>query len=213
MLARPRFSVFIAASVDGFIARLDGDVAWLDRSCNDGSGPGAGDADASEALGCGRDCGYTNFMASIDTLVMGRKTFEKVLSFPPPWPYGSKRVVVLSSRAQLDIPSELRESVSHLPGELSAEALAARLTSEFQTRHAYVDGGVTIQRLLRAGMIDDMVISRIPVLLGAGLPLFASLPHDVLLHHERTVAFPNGIVQSTYRVLDRESGTPQSPSA
>src|ERR1700741_2319539 len=157
-------SVFIGASVDGFIARPNGALDFL---------PADG----------GEPHGYDEFMASVDALVIGRKTFETVLAFPS-WPYGEKRVVVLSSRA-LDfsgVRGGVVEQMAGAPAEIVAK-LAAR-----GVRHIYVDGGITIQGFLRAGLVQRLTITRVPVLIGEGIPLFGSLPRDIRLRHVATQA-------------------------
>jgi dihydrofolate reductase len=179
-------SVYIATSLDGFIARRGGELDWL---------VGEGGAEGDE------DYGYAAFMETVDVVVMGRGTFEKVLTFDP-WPYAGKRVVVLSS-SQVEIPPQLAGAA-----ELHALApadLVARLASE-GARHLYVDGGQTIQRFLSAGLISSLIVTRIPVLIGEGIPLFGPLPHDVKLEHVETRSFPNGFVQSRYRPLNTPSG-------
>ncbi|MBU2713555.1 dihydrofolate reductase family protein [Zooshikella harenae] len=174
-----QISVFIATSLDGFIARKNGDIGWLEK---------AGDGDNTT------DFGYEDFMSSVTCLVMGRKTFEKVLSFPE-WPYEKKRVILLS-HTLLSVPSELEGKVELYSGEISA--LVDRLKDEREQR-VYIDGGVTIQAFLQAGLVDDITITRIPVIIGEGLPLFAQTGHDVSLTHIATRAYDNGFVQSTYR--------------
>ena len=170
-------SVFIGTSVDGFIARVNGDLDFLPE-------------------GGGEPHGYDEFMASVDALVIGRKTFETVLAYSE-WPYGKKRVVVLSSRP-LDF-SRVRggvvEQMSGAPGEIVSK-LAAR-----GVKHIYVDGGITIQAFLRAGLIQRLIITRVPVLIGEGIPLFGTLPSDVRLKHVATRDFPSGLVQTEYQVL------------
>jgi dihydrofolate reductase len=170
-------SVFVGASVDGFIARLNHDLDWL---------PEEG----------GEPHGYEEFLAGIDALVIGRKTFKKVLTFNP-WPYGAKRVVVLSGRP-LQLPSAVGGTVEQMAG--SPAEIVARLAARGAT-NLYVDGGITIQRFLRAGLVDRLIITRVPVLIGEGIPLFSTLPHDVRLHHVATRSFPSGLVQSEYEVL------------
>jgi dihydrofolate reductase len=172
-----RASVFVGASVDGFIARANGDLDWLPVG--------------------GEPHGYDEFIASVDTIVIGRKTFETVLSFEG-WAYGEKRVVVLSSRP-VDLSAATArggvvEQMGGSPSEI-VSGLAAR-----GAQHLYVDGGITIQRFLRAGLIDRLVITRVPVLIGEGIPLFGSLPRDVGLRHVATRAYPSGLVQSEYEV-------------
>jgi dihydrofolate reductase len=167
-------SVFIGTSLDGFIARRNGSFDFLPED--------------------GEPHGYDEFMASVDTLVIGRKTFETVLAFPS-WPYGDKRVVVLSSRP-LDL-STAKGRVEQLSG--APETIATQLAAT-GSKHAYVDGGVTIQGFLRAGLIQRLIITRVPVLIGEGIPLFGSLPADVRLTHVVTRHYPSGLVQSEYRI-------------
>jgi dihydrofolate reductase len=168
-------SVFIGTSVDGFIARKNDDLDFLPEDCE--------------------PHGYTEFIASVDAIVIGRKSFEKVLTFGS-WPYGEKRVVVLSSRP-VDL-SVVRggvvEQMAGEPAEIVAQ-LAAR-----GVHNLYIDGGITIQRFLRAGMIQRLIITRVPVLIGEGVPLFGTLPHDVRLRHVATRHYPSGLVQSEYEV-------------
>ncbi|MEO0559571.1 MAG: dihydrofolate reductase family protein [Bacteroidota bacterium] len=175
--ALPHASVFIATSLDGFIARDDGAIDWLEQWSGDG------------------DCGYSDFIASVDTLVLGRASFEKVLTFET-WPYAGVRVVVLSSGSP-DIPDALRGSVEilNLPPILCLRQLATT-----GSRRVYVDGGLTIQRFLRAGAIQDLILTRVPVLLGSGRPLFGELANDMVWTHLETTTYPDGLVQSRYRI-------------
>ncbi|AFY70244.1 bifunctional deaminase-reductase domain protein [Thalassoporum mexicanum PCC 7367] len=175
-------SVFIATSLDGFIAREDGSIDWLNV--------------ANAVVPEGEDCGYASFMDSVDVLVMGRNSYEKVLSFGA-WPYQDKQVIVLSSRA-LEIPNDLSSNVVH-----SAETPAAlhqRLANQ-GFKHIYIDGGITIQRFLAAGLIDDITITVIPMLIGQGKSLFGELEQDILLKHIKTKAYDFGFVQSTYELV------------
>ncbi len=175
-------SVFIATSLDGFIARSDGSIDWLDR--------------ANRLIPSGEDCGYGAFIASVDALVMGRHTFEQVLTFAE-WPYGRLPVIVLS-HTPLFIPVAVSRTVSSL--QEAPDELVARLSAQ-GARHLYIDGGRTIQGFLSAGLIDALTITVIPVLLGTGRPLFGTLPHDVQLAHVATRVYDFGFVQHTYRVL------------
>lgn len=168
-------SVFIATSLDGFIARDNGDLDWLPQ----------GDVEPH---------GYDEFMASVDALIIGRKTFETVLGFGA-WPYGPKQVFVLSTGPVLPAPEGA--SVEWMSGP--AAEIVSRLDRR-GVRHAYVDGGVTIQRFLRAGLIQRLIITRIPVLLGSGIPLFGALERDIPLKHVATRHYPSGLVQSEYEV-------------
>jgi dihydrofolate reductase len=177
-----RFSVFIATSLDGYIARKNGDLDWL---------PG------SDATASNEDHGYQEFIATIDTLVMGRNTYELVLTFGE-WPYRGKRVVVLSSR----FPKQLTRLADGVEGTSAAPAELARQLAASGATHVYVDGGMTIQSFLQAGLIQDMIITRVPVLIGAGIPLFGPLAQDIRLRHESTRSFASGLVQSRYTLLD-----------
>ena len=174
-------SVFIATSLDGFIARPDGSIDWLN--------------DANAVVPSGEDCGYNEFMSSVDVLVMGRNTFELALTFDA-WPYEDKRVVVLSSKP-LTIPVRLPNTVS--ASSESPDILVGRLSAEGAQR-LYVDGGITIQRFLAAGLIDDITITLIPVILGQGRPLFGQTENDIALVHVATKTFEFGFVQIKYRV-------------
>jgi dihydrofolate reductase len=174
-----KVSVFIATSMDGFIAREDGSVDWLPT-----------DEEAGRD-----DYGYGEFMDSVDVLVMGRNSFNLVRSFNV-WPYGDKPVVVLTTQ-RVEIPEDLSTTVSVMSGE-PAEVVQ-RLTNQGY-RHLYVDGGVTIQRFIREGLVDTFIITRIPVLIGSGLPLFGAIPQDIKLHHLGTKHYDNGLVQSRYEV-------------
>ncbi len=167
-------SVFIATSLDGFIAREDGALDWLPESPE--------------------PHGYDEFMATVDAIVIGRKTFETVLAFES-WPYGTKPVVVLSTKQGLKPPEGAVCGVM----DGSPHEIVARLTQRGM-KHLYVDGGVTIQNFLRAGLIQRLIITRIPVLLGSGIPLFGSLAHDIRLEHVATRWYPSGLVQSEYRI-------------
>jgi dihydrofolate reductase len=169
-------SVFIGTSVDGFIARPNGELDFLPE-------------------GGGEPHGYDEFIASVDAIVIGRKTFETVLAFPV-WPYGEKRVVILSNRT-VDLTAVrggLVEQMAGPPAEIVSKLAASG------AHHLYVDGGVTIQGFLRAGIIQRLVITRVPVLIGEGIPLFGALPRDVKLRHVATQHYPSGMVKSEYLV-------------
>jgi dihydrofolate reductase len=171
-------SVFIGTSLDGFIARANGELDFLP--------PGGGEPH-----------GYEEFMATVDTLVIGRKTFETVLAYPT-WPYGDKRVVVLSSRLVdfSGVRGGVVEQIAGSPAEIVAKLAASG------AKHLYVDGGVTIQRFLRAGLIQRLTITRVPVLIGEGIPLFGALAQDIRLRHVATRHYPSGLVSSEYQTID-----------
>jgi dihydrofolate reductase len=170
-------SIFIGTSLDGFIARPNGEFDFLPQ---DGGEPH----------------GYNEFIATVDTIVIGRKTFETVLPMDP-WPYADKRVVVLSSQP-LDFAAAKGkvEQMSGAPAEIVSKLAASG------ANHLYIDGGITIQRFLRAGLIQRLIITRVPVLIGDGIPLFGSLPHDIRLRHIATRHYPSGLVSSEYQVVD-----------
>ena len=170
-------SVFVGTSLDGFIARLNGSFDFLP-------------ADGGEAHG------YDEFIAGVDAIVMGRNTFETVLTLGA-WPYGDKRVVVLSNRP-VDLSAVRRGVVEPMAGP------PAQIVSQLEAsgaHHLYIDGGITIQQFLRAGLIQRLTITRVPVLIGEGIPLFGSLPHDIRLRHIATRHYPSGLVSSEYHVV------------
>lgn len=180
-------TVFIATSLDGFIAREDGGIDWLNET------PDPPD----------EDYGYAAHMASVDALVMGRKTWDFVRGLPA-WPYGKKPVIVLSSK-KVDIPRELAKLVTHMSGK--PEAIINTLATR-ELHHLYVDGGVTIQRFLNAGAIHRLIITRIPVLIGSGIPLFGALNGgDIRLRHVATRTYSNGLVQSEYTIAAKRRPT------
>ncbi len=169
-----KLSVFCGVSVDGFLARPDDSVDFLDT-------------------GEHVPHGYEEFIKSVDVVVIGRKTYEFVVRYGS-WVYGKKPVVVLSTR-HLDfswIKNGVVERRSGDPAEI-VKLLQAR-----GCKHAYIDGGVTIQRFLAAKLIDRMVVTRVPVLIGQGVPLFGPLLHDIKLKHVATRTYSGGLVQSEY---------------
>jgi len=168
--------VFIATSLDGFIATSDGGVAWLDEIPNPEHS----------------DFGYVGFMSDIDALVMGRNTFEKVLSFGS-WPY-EKPVFVLSGTLS-SVPADVegKAEIVNADPNLLIERLAHR-----GFRNLYVDGGKVIQSFLEDDLVDEMTITRVPVLLGDGVPLFGKLTKRLRFKHVKTETFNETLVQSTY---------------
>lgn len=172
----PQASVFTGTSVDGFIARPNHELDFLDAGGN-------------------VEHGYTEFFASVDGLVIGRRTYDKVIGFEP-WPYGTKPIVVLSRRPLDPAPPEGApvERMSGSPREI-LEQLGVR-----GWKHAYIDGGITITRFLEAGLIQRLIVTRVPVLIGTGIPLFGALGRDIRLEHVATRTYPSGLVQSEYRV-------------
>jgi len=177
-----KISVYIGTSLDGFIARPDGDIDWLM---------------AADTSGGSDDYGYKEFSDSVDCMIMGRNTFEKVLNFPE-WPYEGKRLVVLS-RTLKTIPAELEDNVALYSGPITE--LVKQLENEGCQR-LYIDGGKTIQSFLNEGLITDLNITRVPVVLGEGLSLFGKTKQDIQLKHIATTTFENGFVQSIYDVVN-----------
>ncbi len=171
-----KLSVFVGTSLDGFIARRDGQYDFLPT---DGGEPH----------------GYDEFIASVDTILMGRSTFEVVLKLPN-WPYGDKRVVVLSHR-----PLELSKTTGKVEQMSGEPSEIAQKLSASGARHVYVDGGITVQEFLRAGLIHSLTITRVPVLIGDGIPLFGRVPWDIKLRHIGTRQYESGMVTSEYEVI------------
>lgn len=170
--------VFIATSLDGFIARKDGGLDWLEA-----------------VNAAGEDHGYEAFMANMAGIFMGRETFKAALCFEP-WPHAKPMIVLSAQLQQKDLPERVA-------GQVSVSRSVAEALKESERRgwrRAYVDGGATIRSFLRENAIEDMIISRIPVLLGSGLPLFGPTEEDIPLQHLETRAFRSGLVQSHYRI-------------
>jgi dihydrofolate reductase len=174
-----RTTAFLATSLDGFIAREDGSVDWLS-----GYEPSRAE-----------DYGFGAFMETVDTIVMGRNTFETVLSLGH-WYYGHKPLLVLTTH-EIQIPERLAATVERACG---TPAEIVRRLSVRGASHLYVDGGKTIQGFLRDGLLSRLIVTRIPVLLGRGIPLFGRTPHDIQVRHVATRSFANGLVQSEYDV-------------
>lgn len=170
-----RLSVFCGVSVDGFLARPDDSFDFL-------------------LIGEQEPHGFREFLSSVDVVVIGRRTFEVVLKLGHLGLYGDNPMVVLSSRP-LDFSSVASGNVEQRSGSPSEikEQLKAR-----GFKHAYVDGGITIQRFLAAGCIDRLVITRVPILIGSGIALFGPVPSDIPLRHVETRSYPGGLVQSEY---------------
>jgi dihydrofolate reductase len=170
-------SVFVGTSLDGFIARANGAFDFLHA-------PGGG----------AEPHGYEEFFATVDALVIGRKTFDTVLAFEK-WPYGQKPVFVLSTGVLAPSPpGAVVERMSGPPADIVSKLAARSFT------HVYVDGGLTIQRFLEASLIDRLIIGRVPVLIGTGIPLFGALQSDIILRHVATRVYASGLVQSEYAV-------------
>jgi len=168
--------VYIGTSLDGFIARKDGDIEWLVQFAND------------EAIQA-----YKEFINKIDAIIIGRGTFEKVLTFPS-WPY-TKKVFVLSSSI-VKAPDPVSEKVTIL-AKKPKELLSYLSGQGYST--VYIDGGKVIQDFLQEDLIDELIISKVPVLIGSGIPLFGHLATDLTFQHIRTEVSSNGLVRSYYK--------------
>jgi dihydrofolate reductase len=178
---------FLATSLDGFIAREDGNIDWLEE--------------ANARVPDGEDCGFGKFFASVDTLVLGRKSFEKVLSFPQ-WPYGEKPVYVMSKKG-IKIPEHLARTVS------STDQSPQRLISSLEAlgmKRIYIDGGQIVRAFLSAGLLDELTITRIPVLIHNGISLFGTSPYDtevmsrdLWMELAECQSWPFGFVQDVWR--------------
>ncbi len=168
---RPKISIYIATSIDGYIARQDDSIDWLDR-----------------VGGFGEDYGFQKHLSSIDALIIGRKTYEIATTVADPYP--GKRVIVLSN----SLPA-VREGMELYRGDLTA--LIAKLHIE-GVRHIWVDGGVTISQFLALQIVDMMTISIIPIILGAGLPLFHVIDKEISCRLLSSQSYASGLVQITY---------------
>jgi dihydrofolate reductase len=172
---QPKISVYIAMSIDGYIARKDGSIDWLERGH-------VGD----------EDYGFKKFFNSIDALILGRNTYETVSAFDK-WPYTGKRVIVLSNTL-----NEVRKEAELFCGQLTN--LASILHSD-GIQHVWVDGGITISKFLEAGLVDHITISIIPVILGSGIPLFSFMHIEQVCRFISTQSYPSGLVQLQYEVI------------
>ena len=172
--------VFIATSLDGYVARRNGELDWLMKQKTGGE-----------------DHGFVAFMEAVDGLVMGRGSFQNALSFGE-WPYNKPVIVMSRSLTEKDIPDHLHDKVRLSSQE--PEALMQALDKE-GWKKAYIDGGKLVQSFLRAGLIFDITLTRIPILIGDGLPLFGSIDNDIDLELICTQSFESGLVTSKYRII------------
>ncbi|BCE03561.1 dihydrofolate reductase family protein [Marinicellulosiphila megalodicopiae] len=175
--------VYIATSLDGYIADKNNQVDWLhDIQNKDGS-----------------DMGYADLMDRIDVIVMGKNTFDLVASFDGDWPY-TKPVVVLS-QSMKTIPNGCEDKIQIMSGN------PQQIMQQIKTlgfKNAYIDGGNTIQQFLQANLIDELIITTIPVLLGGGISLFGSLEQPIKCEIQYSNVFSNEIVQSGYLINKKQ---------
>jgi len=181
-----KISVYIACSLDGYIARSNGDLDWLENNPP---------KDPKE------DFGYHKFIKNIDCLIMGRNSFEKVCSFDVGWPYSNLPCYILSTTlTQNDIPENIQTLGSVEVKNITPVDLVKELSKQ-DYKHLYIDGGKTIQNFLQHGLIDEITITQIPALLGNGIPLFATSHQEFRLKLLSSRTFENGFVQSSYQIL------------
>ena len=172
-------SVYIATSLDGYIATLKGGIEWLNTF------PNPTDS----------DYGYHEFIDGVDAIVMGRKTFELVSSFSF-WPY-SKKVFVLSNSLQ-EIRPELVDRAEMVQGDVTT---IVKKLNQAGYQNLYIDGGKAIQSFLKKNLIDELIISKLPIILGDGIPLFTAQDHKVEFEHCSTKVFEGGLVKSHYKKI------------
>lgn len=181
-------SVFIASSVDGFIAKEDGSVDWLHT---------AGNSDVD--LGDRADMGMNEFMTTIDCMIMGRKCMDTISNMnlsADQWPYGDIKIIVLSNTVK-EAPGNMKDKVEMYSGKL--ETLINKLENK-GFKHAYIDGGTTIQQFINLKMINEITLTLAPVLLGEGKALFGKTFKDIKLHKAQATAYPNDFIQVKYEV-------------
>jgi dihydrofolate reductase len=168
--------VYIATSLDGYIAAADGGIDWLNEMPNPSD----------------NDYGFGEFMDKIDAIVMGRNTFETVVSFGV-WPY--ERPVFVLTNSLEDIPDGYKDKAAIVQSEV------VDLVHDLNARgyeNLYVDGGLTIQSFLQQDLIDELIITRIPILLGSGISLFGQLDTRLRFRHMQTDVYDNSMVKSRY---------------
>lgn len=191
-MKRAQSEVFIAGSLDGFIARPGGELDWL--------------LQAQASAPAGEDFGYAAFMAGVDALVMGRHTLETVMGFDP-WPY-NQPVIALTRTPGRDVPAALKGRM-RWSGEAPAALL--ELLGREGVRRVYLDGGALIQSFLREDLVDAITLTQIPVLLGQGRPLWGALPGDLHWQLVGVQHWANGFVQTRYRRRRGAAEATQAP--
>ena len=170
-----RTSVYIGTSLDGFIAKTGGDIDWLTQFQN------------PEVH---RD--YEEFISRIDAMVIGKGTYEKVLTFPE-WPYTKMVFILSSSIKQLPVSLNSKAEIVSMDPKSLLHLVSGRGFSRL-----YIDGGKVIQSFLREDCIDEMIITKVPLLIGSGIPLFGGLEKDISFNHIKTRVLSNGLVKSYY---------------
>ncbi len=181
-------SVFTATSVDGYIATKDGGVEWLNTAGNK-------DADMLEH----GDMGIKEYISSVDCMIMGRKCMDTLSSMnltPEQWFYGNLKMIVLSNTIK-EAPENMKDKVEMYSGDLLT--LISNLENEGH-KHAYIDGGTTIQEFINLKLINEITITKAPILLGEGISLFGKTFKDIKLEKAEAIAFPNDFIQLKYKV-------------
>lgn len=181
-------SAFIATSIDGYIATSDGGIDWLDTAGN-----------SQAEMGVDADMGFEDFIRSVDCMVMGRKCMDVISAMnltPEQWPYGNIPIVVLS-RSVGEPPENLSGRVEMYSGELP---VLIRELEDRGLKHAYIDGGTTITCFLNHQLLNEIIVTKVPILLGAGIPLFGKIDTPIRLQQARAIAFPNDFIQIKYHV-------------
>ena len=181
-----KVSVFIGTSLDGYIAREDGDISWLDA--------------ANMKVTPGEDFGFNSFLESVDLIIMGRKTFEQVITFDR-WQYKDSKMIVLTSK-NMQIPERLKKTVT-ISNTSSPEQLIRELSDQ-SINHIYADGGIVIQDFLSAGLVDEITVTIVPILIGKGKSFSRLLPKDLFLQHLKTTVYDFGFVQNKYKINKQE---------
>ncbi len=172
--ARPAISIYIAVSIDGYIARKDGSLDWLDR-----------------VSGFDDDYGFQKLMGSIDAVILGRKTYEVASTMPDPYP--EKRIIVLSNN--LD---SVKNGMELYKGDLMN--LVVKLHRD-GIKHIWVDGGSTVSQFLSLQLVDEMTLSVIPVILGSGIPLFHVIGKEISCRLISSESYRSGLVQLHYEIM------------
>ncbi|WP_458720347.1 dihydrofolate reductase family protein [Candidatus Nitrosocosmicus sp. R] len=177
-----KVSIFIGTSLDGFIARENGDIDWLD--------------DANKKVTLDENFGFKSFLESVDQIIMGRKTFEQVMTFDK-WPYNNTKMIVLTSK-NVEIPEKLKETVT--TSNMSSPKQLVKELSYQSVNHIYVDGGMVIQDFLSARLVDEITVTIVPILIGKGKSFSGLLSKDLSLQHLKTTVYDFGFVQNKYKV-------------
>ena len=170
--------VYIATTLEGYITRPEGELDWLI------------DPDFVDE---GEDYGFTKLLDSVSCVVMGRHTFESLMNAHE-WPCGNKRLVVMT-QSMSELPEHTPETVELFAGE-PAE-LVNKLALEGESK-VFLDGGQLIRSFNAKGLVDRLILTRVPVLIGSGVPLFGALKTDIKWKHIRTQSYKSGLVQSEY---------------